>query len=74
MRVLLAEDEETIAVTLTDALRDAGHEVLYAPDTAEALKFLASSDPDVVLTDIRMPGEGGWRCWSARWSWTSTGR
>ena len=59
MRVLLAEDEETIAVTLTDALRDAGHEVLYAPDTAEALKFLASSDPDVVLTDIRMPGEGG---------------
>jgi DNA-binding NtrC family response regulator len=59
MRVLLAEDEETIAVTLTDALKDAGHEVWYAPDTAEALRRLESSDPDVVLTDIRMPGEGG---------------
>ena len=59
MRVLLAEDEETIAVTLRDALEDAGHDVLLAPDTAAALAVLADDDPDVVLTDIRMPGEGG---------------
>ncbi len=58
MRVLLAEDEETIAVTLRDALEEVGHEVLYAPDTAGALALL-DENPDVVLTDIRMPGEGG---------------
>ncbi|MEW6072242.1 MAG: sigma-54 dependent transcriptional regulator [Planctomycetota bacterium] len=59
MRVLLAEDEETIAVTLRDALRDAGHEVLHGADTDAALALLAAHDPDVVLTDIRMPGAGG---------------
>jgi len=59
MRVLLAEDEETIAVTLQDALEEAGHEVHHAADTAAALEVLARRDPDVVLTDIRMPGKGG---------------
>ena len=59
MRVLLAEDEETIAVTLKDALEEAGHQVQHAPDTAGALEILAAENPDVVLTDIRMPGAGG---------------
>ncbi|MBM3989018.1 MAG: sigma-54-dependent Fis family transcriptional regulator [Planctomycetes bacterium] len=59
MRILLAEDEVTIHVTLRDALEDAGHLVLHAPDTAQALALLDSARPDVVLTDIRMPGEGG---------------
>ena len=59
MRVLLAEDEETIAVTLRDALEEAGHEVVHAPDTDTALALLESAAPDLVLTDIRMPGAGG---------------
>ena len=59
MKVLLADDEETIAVTLGDALEEAGHEVHHAPDTAAALAILDEVDPDVVLTDIRMPGKGG---------------
>jgi len=59
MRILLAEDEETIAITLRDALEDAGHTVLAAADTDAALAVLDSDSPDVVLTDIRMPGDGG---------------
>lgn len=59
MRVLLAEDEETIVVTLRDALEEAGFEVLHAPTTDAAIALLDNEDPDVVLTDIRMPGEGG---------------
>jgi DNA-binding NtrC family response regulator len=59
MRVLLAEDEETIAVTLKDALEEAGHKVLAAADTEAAFTHLDTNDPDVVLTDIRMPGKGG---------------
>jgi len=59
MRILLAEDEVTIVVTLRDALEEAGHEVLHAPDTQHALAELERSAPDIVLTDIRMPGEGG---------------
>jgi DNA-binding NtrC family response regulator len=59
MRVLLAEDEVTIAVTLKDALEAAGHSVLPAPDTERALAILEEGRPEAVLTDIRMPGEGG---------------
>ncbi|MCP3914181.1 MAG: sigma-54-dependent Fis family transcriptional regulator [bacterium] len=58
MKILLAEDEVTIFVTLRDALEEAGHEVIGATDTRSALDAL-ESDPDVVITDIRMPGEGG---------------
>src|SRR5882672_853547 len=59
MRVLLAEDEVTIVVTLRDALEEAGHAVEHAADTKRALALLESFGPDCVLTDIRMPGEGG---------------
>ena len=59
MKVLLADDEVTITVTLADALSDAGHEVLIASDTSSALQLLENESPEVVLTDVRMPGAGG---------------
>jgi DNA-binding NtrC family response regulator len=60
MRILLAEDEETIAVTLGDALEAAGHEVLHAADGQRAIELLESGMRiDCVLTDIRMPRRGG---------------
>jgi len=59
MRILLAEDEVTIVVTLTDALEARGHTVFHAPDTETALALLEREPPEVVLTDIRMPGAGG---------------
>lgn len=59
MKVLLADDEVTITVTLADALIDAGHEVLTAADTSAALELLERESPEVVLTDVRMPGAGG---------------
>ena len=60
VRVLLVEDEPTIAVTLSDALRDAGYEVQHADRTDAALAALAADPaPDVVLSDVRLPGEGG---------------
>ncbi len=59
MRVLLADDEVTISVTLGDALEEAGFEVAVANDTDEALAALDAGGIDLVLTDIRMPGAGG---------------
>jgi DNA-binding NtrC family response regulator len=59
MRVLLADDEVTILVTLTDALEEAGFEVVAVGDTDGALKALDEGGVDLVLTDIRMPGAGG---------------
>ena len=59
MKVLLVEDEETIAVTLKHALEDAGHRVTHAAEVKGALALLERNDPDVVVTDIRMPGGSG---------------
>ena len=59
MKILLADDEVTIRVTLEDALTDAGHEVFAAADTDAALAALEAEALDVVLTDVRMPGDGG---------------
>jgi DNA-binding NtrC family response regulator len=59
MRVLLSEDEVTIAVTLGDALVAAGHHVIAANDTQGALRALEEQRPEVVVTDMRMPGAGG---------------
>jgi DNA-binding NtrC family response regulator len=59
MQILLAEDEVTIAVTLTHALEAAGHVVVHVPDTAGALAELEKGQAECLITDIRMPGAGG---------------
>jgi len=59
MLILLAEDEPTIAETLGDALTDAGYTVRRAADTQGALAVIENEAPDLVVTDIRMPGAGG---------------
>ena len=59
MRILLADDERTIAITLRDRLAEAGHAVTVVRDGQEALAALAESAFDVVVTDIKMPGVTG---------------
>ncbi len=55
MRILLADDERTIAVTLGDALRAAGHRVTVVPDGEQALHAVRAEPFDCVITDVRMP-------------------
>jgi DNA-binding NtrC family response regulator len=59
LRVLLADDERAIAVTLADDLRRAGHKVRVAADGGEARRALAEERFEVVVTDIRMPQATG---------------
>ena len=54
MKILLADDERTIAVTLGDALRGAGHAVTVVPDGEQALHALQLDTFDCVITDIRL--------------------
>ena len=55
-RVLLVEDEPAVLAATRRLLGDAGYEVLTAADGPEALRLFASVTPDIVVTDVVMPG------------------
>ena len=57
-RVLLAEDDEAIAIPLARALRREGYEVDVRGDGAEALE-VALQGVDLVVLDLGLPGMDG---------------
>jgi DNA-binding NtrC family response regulator len=59
VRVLLADDERAIAITLADDLRRAGYDVETAADGNEARSLYETGNYDAVVTDLNMPGMGG---------------
>ncbi len=59
MHILLADDERTIAVTLSDELGEAGHRVRVVDDGKRAEEALRQERFDLLITDIRMPGMDG---------------
>lgn len=54
-RVLIAEDVNVIALTMTRALEKAGFAVEIARDGDECLKKALASVPDLVVLDMMMP-------------------
>lgn len=57
--VLIAEDDEDIALILTRLLKRGGNTVLRAPDGESALELAVKHRPDVVVTDLGMPRMDG---------------
>lgn len=57
--ILLIEDEKLMRVTLEDALKTAGYEVISVETGKEALNALRSNSFDVVVTDVRLPDIDG---------------
>ncbi|MGH9414191.1 MAG: response regulator, partial [Terriglobales bacterium] len=53
--VLVVDDEPSECHGLAELVRGWGYEVDTAGDGAEALEHLARTQPQAVLTDIRMP-------------------
>ena len=60
VRVLVVEDDEYSADYFTAALQAAGALVTTVASAADALDALRSEPPDVVLSDIAMPGRDGY--------------
>ncbi len=54
-RILLVEDEASIAAPFEDALIREGFEPLVATTGADALRLARESDPDLVLLDLGLP-------------------
>lgn len=58
-RILLVEDDSTLAYILADALGREGFEVLYASDGEAGLEAVAMFRPDAVIADVMMPRMSG---------------
>lgn len=58
-KVLIADDEQNIVISLDFLLRREGFEVLVAADGEEALAKARSERPDLVLLDVMMPKMNG---------------
>ena len=59
MRVLVIDDEKNLADTLVWILERAGFETTSAYDGESALQRLDTFPPDVVISDVIMPGING---------------
>ncbi|MDA8390573.1 MAG: sigma-54 dependent transcriptional regulator [Gammaproteobacteria bacterium] len=57
--ILAIDDEANILALIRMILEDQGHRVVTAHDAESALAELQNLDPDVILSDLRMPGMGG---------------
>jgi two-component system NtrC family response regulator/two-component system response regulator HydG len=58
-RVLVIDDEINAVTALETLLREDGYQVACANDGRAGLQLLEKEEPDVVLTDLRMPGMDG---------------
>ncbi|MDA3902678.1 MAG: sigma-54 dependent transcriptional regulator [Desulfuromusa sp.] len=58
-RILVAEDEEIMRITVLDHLRHQGWQVDDAANGIAALDLVKKNNYDLVISDIRMPGMDG---------------
>jgi DNA-binding NarL/FixJ family response regulator len=60
-RILVVDDEAKLLRAVAVDLRAEGYDVVTARSGAEALALVAQSLPDLVVSDIRMPGMDGYQ-------------
>lgn len=58
-KILIADDEQNIVISLEFLMKREGFEVLVASDGDEAVKRIRSEQPDLVLLDVMMPKKSG---------------
>ncbi len=58
-RVLIADDEPNIVISLEFLMKQRGYETRVARDGDEALAEVASFRPDLVLLDVMLPRRNG---------------
>lgn len=58
-RILLVEDEVDLRAMVKEVLESEGHEVEEASSGTGALQSYAVTPPDLIITDLVMPGTDG---------------
>lgn len=59
LKVLLVEDDENLSFVLQERLESAGYETRTARDSAEGYSVYLQFRPDLVISDLQLPGENG---------------
>ncbi|MDK9694403.1 MAG: response regulator transcription factor [Sulfurimonas sp.] len=59
LKILLVEDEESLARLLKEAIGDSFHSFTIAKDGVEGMELFKKIKPDIVITDIMMPRKSG---------------
>ena len=57
--ILVIDDEEMVTLSIKRLLRKSGYEVDTSNNGTDAMKKIKESDFDLIISDIRMPGEDG---------------
>lgn len=57
--ILVVDDEPVFREAASYALEADGHSVVTAASAAEALEIVSKEEPVLILSDVRMPGMGG---------------
>lgn len=57
--ILVVDDDDPVRVMLARLLRTQGYSVLQAANAAEARRLIEGQAPDLIVSDIVMPGESG---------------
>lgn len=63
-RILIAEDDLAVGQALQAFLQKAGSQAETIPDGQDALERTTTSLPDLLITDMNMPGLTGWSLFS----------
>lgn len=58
-KILIADDEPNIVISLEFLLRREGYEVVVAQDGVEALAQVRAERPDMAILDVMMPHRNG---------------
>jgi len=57
--ILVVDDRESNRHLMKEILENAGHRVACASDGAQAIDLAITTQPDVILLDVKMPGMDG---------------
>ena len=59
LKILVADDEPNIVISLEYLMKREGYDVLVATDGNQALEAIQREQPALVLLDVMMPGKTG---------------
>lgn len=55
IKILLVEDEQTLAMIIKDTLSDEGFDITLAEDGEKGLKYYLDNKPDLLIADVMIP-------------------